>query len=93
MREVALAGSRRADEDHVLALVEEGAGGKVDDACPGKVGVEPKIEALYCSVVLKIGSSKPGIELLPVPPLHLVAQKAREELGVGEVVGDRLVDP
>jgi len=90
LRDVGLADAGRADQEQVLAPLDEGAGGKVDDLGLGHRRVEGEVEVLERGGVLEAGAADALLELLAVAAVDFVGEQAVEKLAMREVVVDRL---
>src|SRR5439155_26252282 len=89
--EMTLARAGRAEEDDVVALGEEAAGGELEDEVAVHLLVEGEVEAVEGLVgVAKLGLLEPAGEEAVGAAGEFVLEEEGEEVGVGAVVGLRL---
>jgi hypothetical protein len=91
--DVALADARLADEQHVVLPLHEGARAELEHLRLRHRPVELEVEVLERPRVLEACPPKTLVELLGVAALDLVRDQPVEELGVREIVVDRLARP
>lgn len=82
LREVALADAGRADKEHVLVALYEGARGEVEHLGLREARVEAEVEVLERLGVLEARPAEPETQLLRPSTLHLVVEHAEEKLEV-----------
>jgi hypothetical protein len=88
LREMTLAGAGRAEEDRVLALAEETAGGELEDEAAIHLLVEVEVEAVERLVgVAELRLFEPASEQPVGAARELVLDEEREEVGGREVIG------
>ena len=92
LRDVALADSGRADEQHVLLSLDEVASGEIDDLRFRDLGVEGPVEVLEPLGALEVGATHTQVELFVLPALDLVGAQPEEELAVAEARVHRFLD-
>ncbi len=89
--EMALAGARRAEEEAVLVLRDEAAGGEFEDEPAIHLLVELEVEGVErLAHVPKAGLLEAAVEEPILTPEQLVADERGEEVDRGELLGLRL---
>ena len=94
LREVALAGARRAEEEGVLALGDEARGRELVDERPVHLLVKGEVEAVECPVgVAEAGLLVAAGEQAVLAALELVGDERRDDVDRRHLLGLRLVEP
>src|SRR5947209_18346420 len=92
--EMTLARAGRAEEDDVLALGEEAAGGEREDEVAVHLLVEGEVEAVEGLVgIAKLGLLEPAGEEAGGAAGEFVLGEEGEEVGLGAAIGLRLDEP
>src|SRR3989442_1428994 len=92
--EMTLACAGRAEEDDVVALGEEAAGGELEDELAVHLLVEGEVEAVEGLVgIAKVGLLEPAGEEAVGAAGEFVLEEEGEEVGVGAAIGLRLDEP
>lgn len=93
LREVALACAGRPEEEGVLVLRDEVAGGEVEDKAPVELAVEVKVEGVEgLARVAEAGALHAVLEEAVLPALQLVLHERGDEIERRPVIGLRLDD-
>jgi hypothetical protein len=91
--EVALARAGRPEEERVLVLRDEVAGGEVEDEAPVELAVEVKVEGVEgLAHVAETGALHAALEKAVLAALQLVLHERGDEIERRPVVGLRLDD-
>ncbi len=93
LSEVALTHAGRTDQENVGVVVEESAGGHVENLGLGERGVEAEVEVIQGLQAVEGGAAEAELELLAFAPLHLVDKQPVEELDVADVTVSGLAEP
>lgn len=90
LREVALAGTERTDDEHRRLLVEIAAGGEIADQAAVDAGQAIEVERIERLLRAEARAAQARAELLLLAPRDFVLDQEREELRVGELAVDDL---
>ena len=92
--EMALAGAGRAEEEAVLVLGDEAAGGEFEDEAAIELPSEVEIEGVErLADVAEAGLFEAALEEPILPPEQLVADERREEVDRGQLLRLGLEEP
>jgi hypothetical protein len=94
LREMTLAGAGRAQEQAVLVLGDEAAGGELEDEPAVELAIEVEIEGVEgLADVAEAGVLDAALEEPVLAPKELVADEGGEEIDRGHLVRLRLEQP
>ena len=94
LREVALAGARRAEEEGIIALTDEARGRQLVDERPIHLSVEGEVETIQRPVgVAEAGLLVAACEQAVLPALELVGDERRDEVDRGHLLSLGLEEP
>jgi hypothetical protein len=94
LRQVTLSRTRPAEEESVLPLGDEAAGGELEDERPVHLLVEVEIEGVEgLAGITEAGVLEPALEQPILALEQLVLDEGREEVDWGELLGLGLEEP
>jgi len=85
--------ARRPQQQHVLAFLDEAAGGQVEDLLPLDRRIELPVEVFERAHLAEAGGFHTPLNQPVLPDRQFILQDQFQELGVGEVVAGGLLQP